>query len=157
MERINKLYIIIGLVIAFGLFFGIAAYADEADQATTITFSEPVEIPGQVLPAGSYLFKLVNNGSDTDVVRIFSSDGRVLYATLLTDATDRQRPTGNTVITLAEQSGAPDALLKWFYPGNLTGSKFVYPGHEEKQLARNVQKTLVVTPNAHTSEVHAAD
>ena len=47
--RINKLYIILGMLIAFGVFFELAAHADEANEATTITFSAPVQIPGRVL------------------------------------------------------------------------------------------------------------
>ena len=62
--KINKGYIAVGLIIAFAVFFELAAHADESDQATTITFNEPIQIPGQVLPAGSYLFKLID--SDTD-------------------------------------------------------------------------------------------
>ena len=69
--RLNKSYIAIGLIIAFALFFELAAYADESDQATTITFSQPIQIPGQVLPAGTYLFKLAS-GDDLNVVQIFN-------------------------------------------------------------------------------------
>ena len=52
--KINKTYIAVGLIIAFSLFFGLAAHAGESDQASTITFSQPIQIPGQVLPAGTY-------------------------------------------------------------------------------------------------------
>ena len=50
------------LVIA-GLIGGITqtAYADEWDQKTIFTFSAPVEIPGQVLGAGTYVFKLADS------------------------------------------------------------------------------------------------
>src|SRR5689334_17175274 len=84
MERINKLYIVIGAVIAIGLFFAIAANADESDEAMTVTFSTPVQIPGKVLPAGSYLFKLADDGSDPNVVQILNSDGTRLYEMVTT-------------------------------------------------------------------------
>ena len=77
----------------FALFFELGAHADESDLATTINFSQPVQIPGQVLPAGTYLFKLVDGNSDQKVVQIFNADRTVLYATLQTIA--------------ADQSGAP--------------------------------------------------
>src|ERR1700739_3179945 len=122
--KINKSYIVVGLIIAFSLFFELAAHADELDQATTITFSAPIQIPGQVLPAGSYLFKLADGDSDR-IVQIFNADRTVLYATLQTIATERQEPTGHTVVALAEQgAGQPDALVKWFYPGDETGHEF---------------------------------
>jgi hypothetical protein len=147
--KINKGYIAVGLIIAFTLFFELAAHADEADQSTTITFSAPVQVPGQVLPAGSYLFKLVSRDSDLNTVQIFNADRTVLYATFQTIPTDRREPTGDTVIALAKQGGGqPDALLKWFYPGDDTGHEFVYPKEKEKELAQDQQQTVVA--NEHT-------
>jgi hypothetical protein len=157
MERINKLYIIIGLAIAFGLFFEIAAHADELDEATTVTFNAPVQIPGQVLPAGTYLFKLVDTETSEDIVQIFNPRGDVLYATVMTIPTERQQPTGDTVITFAEQSQAPEALLKWFYPGNLTGNQFVYSNQEQNNLAHDVQQTVAVNSHVTNSEAQTAD
>jgi hypothetical protein len=142
--KINKGYIIAGLVIAFSLFFELAAHADEVDQATTISFSEPIQIPGRVLPAGSYLFMLANSESDRNIVQVFNADRTVLYATLQTAATQRPEPADHTVIALAEQgAGKPDALLKWFYPGHETGNEFLYPRQMEKELAQDKQQTVV--------------
>jgi hypothetical protein len=142
--KINKSYIAIGLIIAFTLFFELAAHADEFDQTTTITFSEPIQIPGQVLPAGSYLFKLANSDSAQNIVQVFNADRTVLYATLQTIETERQEPTGHTVVALAEQgAGQPDVLLKWFYPGRETGNEFPYPKQKEKELTQDKQRTIV--------------
>jgi len=142
--KINKRYIAVGMIIAFTLLFELAAHADESNRATTITFSQPIQIPGQILPAGTYSFKLLDSNSDPNVVQIFNSDQTHLYATLQTVATERQDPTGDTAITLAEQGGGkPDALLKWFYPGRDTGHEFVYSGQQEKQLAQDTQQTIV--------------
>jgi hypothetical protein len=141
---INKGYIAIGLIVAFTLLFGLAANADESSQATTITFSQPIQIPGQVLPAGTYLFKLANSDTNQKLVQVFSADG-TLYATLQTIATDRPEPTGHTVLALAEQgAGQPDVLLKWFYPGLETGNEFLYPKQTEKKLAQDKHETIVV-------------
>jgi len=143
--KINKGYIAVGLIIAFTLFFELAAHADEYDEATTMSFSQPVQIPGQVLPAGTYFFKLVDSSSDRNLVQIFSADRTVLYATLQTIPTERQEPTGNTVVALAEQgTEKPEALLKWFYPGRETGNEFVYSKQTEKELAQAKQDTIVV-------------
>jgi hypothetical protein len=95
MERINKFYMICGLVIASGLFFGIAANADEMDEATTMTFSAPVQIPGRVLPAGSYLFKLADTEPNLNMVRIFNADGAKLYGTVEPIPAERLEPTGD--------------------------------------------------------------
>ena len=142
--KINKGYIAVGLIIAFSLFYGLAAHADESDQSTTITFSQPIQIPGQVLPAGTYLFKLADSNSSQNIVQVFNADRTLLYATLQTIATDRQEPTGDTVVALAVQgAGQPDALLKWFYPGCEIGNEFLYPTQKEKELAQDKQQTIV--------------
>jgi hypothetical protein len=152
--KINKGYIAVGLIIAFTLFFELAAHADEADQSTTITFSAPIQVPGQVLPAGTYLFKLVNRDSDLNTVQIFNSDRTVLYATFQTIPTERSEPTGDTVVALAEQAGGqPVALLKWFYPGNEIGHEFVYSKEKERELAQDQQQTIAA--NQHT--MHSSD
>ena len=142
--KINKGYIAVGLIIAFALFFELAAHADESDRATTITFSQSIQIPGQVLSAGTYMFKLADSDSNQNVVQIFNADRTVLYATLQTIATDRQEPTGDTVVTLAEQgTGQPDVLVKWFYPGREAGNEFLYPKQQEKEVAQDKQETIV--------------
>ena len=147
--KINKGYIAVGLIIAFTLIFELAAHADEFDQSTTITFSEPMQIPGQVLPAGTYLFQLASRDSDLNTVQVFNADRTVLYATLQTIATDRREPTGDVVVALAEPgAGEPDALLKWFYPGLETGHEFVYPRQKEKELAQDKQQTIVANQPA---------
>jgi hypothetical protein len=143
--KISKGYIVIGLMIAFALCFELAAHADESDEATTVTFSQPIQIPGMVLPAGSYLFKLANPNSYPNVVQIFNAAGTVLYATLQTISTERPKPVGNTVVTFAKQgTGQPDALRGWFYPGNEIGVEFLYPNQQEKEIDRDKQQTIVV-------------
>jgi Protein of unknown function (DUF2911) len=156
--RINKLSIALSAVIACGLFFQPAAHADEEDEATTITFSTPIQIPGAVLPAGTYLFKLADTESDLNLVQIFNAEGTKLYATLQTVPTQRQEPANNTAVTLAEQgAGNPDALVKWFYPGRLTGNEFLYPDHREQQLAPDTRHTIVASPEPTNSEAQAGD
>jgi hypothetical protein len=141
--KINKFYIVLGLLIAFGSFFEIAAYADEANESTQITFSAPVQIPGQVLPAGTYTFQRVNN-DNLDLIQIFNADRTALLATVQTVATDRMQATGDTAITLAEpESGSPPLLVKWFYPGRLTGREFVYSKEQEHEIAQAGQETFV--------------
>jgi hypothetical protein len=141
--KIHKTYIIIGLIIAFAAFFELTAHADELDQSTILTFSQPIQVPGQVLPAGTYLFTLTSNGADRDLVQIFNSDHTHLYGMFQTIPTERQSSADDPAITFAEQgSGNPDALLKWFYPGRLTGHEFVYSSRQEKDLAQDTQETV---------------
>jgi hypothetical protein len=139
--KIHKTYVAVGLIIAFALFFELAAHASVADQSTEITFNQPIQVPRQVLPAGTYLFKLATT-DDLNIVQIFSSDGTHLYATLETVPTERRRADEDPTISLMERgSGRPALLLKWFYAGDETGHEFVYSNQLMKEIAQDWQKT----------------
>src|SRR5258708_35507214 len=102
--KINKLVLVIGFIVAFSLMFELIAHADSWDLATTITFSRPIRIPGRALPAGTYLFKLVNEDAG-HTVQILNAEGTVVYATVQTIPAERQQPTDDTAVTLAEAGG----------------------------------------------------
>jgi hypothetical protein len=132
------------LCMAFlGAAFSPYAQADERDKKTTFTFSSPVEIPGVhlqgwgVLPAGTYVFKLVNSSSDRHIVQIFNKDETQVYATILAIPNYRLKSTDKTVITFNEGvKGSPEALRAWFYPGANWGEEFVYPKAKAVELAK---------------------
>jgi hypothetical protein len=113
------------------------ATADEWDQKTIFTFSGPVEIPGQTLPAGTYVFKLADSSSDRNVVQVFSKDEKHLYGTFLSISDQRLRPAGKPIITFDESApGSPEAVRAWFYPGDDFGHEFVYPKPKAVALAK---------------------
>jgi hypothetical protein len=113
------------------------AEADEWDQKTTVTFSGPVEIPGQVLPAGTYVFKLADSMSDRNIVQVFNGDMNHLYGTFLAIPDYRLQPTDRTIITFEERpAGSPEAVKAWFYPGETYGHDFVYPKPKAVALAK---------------------
>jgi len=104
---------------------------------TVLTFSQPVEIPGRILPAGTYTFKLLDSMSDRHIVQIFNADGSEIITTVMAIPDYRLEATDQTVIKFREMpAGQPEALRAWFYPGNLTGQEFVYPKARAAQLAR---------------------
>jgi hypothetical protein len=114
-----------------------AAKADDWDQKTTFTFSGPVEIPGQVLPAGTYVFKLANSSSDRNIVQVFNRDQNHLYGTFLAIPDYRLKPAARPIITFEERAaGSPEAVKAWFYPGQNYGHDFVYPKPKAVALAK---------------------
>ena len=150
--KINKLALLIAFAIASVLFLEVAARADEADQSIKITFSQATEIPGQILPAGTYLFKLADP-NELGLVQIFNPKGTRLYATLQTVAAERSKPTGDTVVVLAEQpDGRHETLVKWFYPGDTNGHELVYSKQEEQQLAQDRQQTIKAKETAQAGD-----
>ena len=113
------------------------ARADQANEASQLVLSAPVQIPGNtVLPAGTYWFTVPNESSlNKDLVRIYNADRTVVIATLATVPAMRSETTPKTDLVFAEQSqGRPLALLKWFYPDDTTGHEFVYSPQRESGL-----------------------
>jgi hypothetical protein len=121
-----KVILLVGLGYLGGMIS--PATADESDQKTTFSFSGPVEIPGQVLQAGTYVFKLADSGADRDIVQVFSKDETHLYGIFLAIPDERLQPAGKPIITFEEApAGSPEAVKAWFYPGDKYGHEFVYP------------------------------
>jgi hypothetical protein len=119
------------------------ARADEWNKKTLMTFSQPVEIPGQILPAGTYTFVLLDSPADRHIVQIFDADGSHIIATVLAINNYRLRPTGDTVVKFAERAGDnPEALKAWFYPGDNFGQEFVYPKQRAIELAVIVKEPV---------------
>jgi hypothetical protein len=105
-----------------------SAKADEWNKKTVVTFNVPVEVPGKILPEGTYVFKLADGQSDREIVQIFTEDERELITTILAMRAYRLEPTGKPVITLEERPpGSPEAVKRWFYPGDNDGFQFTYP------------------------------
>jgi len=120
----------------FGAIFASGAQADDWSKKTVMTFSQPVEIPGQILPAGTYTIKLVDLASERHIVQFLDADGIKVVATVLAINNWRLHPTGETVVKFAERSGDnPEALKAWFYPGDNFGQEFVYPKQRAIELA----------------------
>jgi hypothetical protein len=114
-----------------------AVRADAWDQKTVFTFSAPVEVPGQLLPAGTYVFKLADSSSDRNIVQVFNKDENHLYGTFLAIPDYRIQPAGKTIITFEERpAGSPEAVKAWFYPGENFGHDFVYPKPKATALAK---------------------
>ena len=114
------------------------AHASEFDQATKFTFSKSIQIPGQVLPAGTYWFVV----PAPKVIEIFNSDRSKLYATLLTNSAETPEPADKSTVTFAERgSTQAEAIVTWFYPGRADGHEFLYPKQEQKEIAQAKQHT----------------
>jgi hypothetical protein len=121
--------------------------AGEYDQATKVTFNEPVEIPGRVLDAGTYWFTLMDPGSGGDIVQVWTADRSQLVATVLTVADYRLKPTGKTVLNFEEgPSDQPQAIQAWFYPGDNFGHEFVYPKTRATALAQQIHQPVLAIP-----------
>lgn len=146
MNRRKLLAVVFPIVLACMVFLPAAA-ADDWNQATKMNFSEPVEIPGVTLPAGTYWFVLADTQGEQQMVQVFNADRSKLYTTEQIVPTERQHATNEVELQFAERSHSqPEALLKWYYPGRLTGQEFLYPQRWENRLVRDAKQDVVASP-----------
>ena len=140
--NIRKAFPVFALLFAFAI-MPLVSHADVSNQATKFTFSQPVQVPGHVLPAGTYWFQLASP-YDRGIVRVFAADHVTLLATLFT--VPRARPDGNddVTVTLADRGpGQPETIVAWFYVGDTAGHKFLYPKQQARELAHSIYKTVI--------------
>ena len=157
--NIRRVIAVLWLLSAFTIILPVAR-ADEYDQATKLTFNQPVQLPGRVLPAGTYWFVLANSSiANRNVIQIFNSDRSTLYATLLTNGSARSQRTDKTTITFAERGlDKPYAMVDWFYPGRTIGHEFVYPTRNEREeIASAKHQTVLVAAQTRSSIGIAGD
>lgn len=138
-EREENMYrrlavIAVGLVLA-GLLAVPQAKAD-TDNVVIITTNAPLEIPGRVLPAGTYKLRFMDPAVYNDLVSVTGSDGTFYgYHSVIPD--HRTHATDGVGVVVQTQAEAPARLEAWFTPASHEGLEFVYPHSREQQLARH--------------------
>jgi len=164
MNRLKVGAMIVCLALVVFAFSG-GAQAGEWNKITAMTFSAPFEVPGvgaQVLPAGTYIFKLVDHRSDRHVVQILNERQDHVFSTILAIPNFRMKATDKTVMTFSERAvGQPQAIRAWFYPGNRWGQEFVYSKKRAIELAKETNQPVLamsteLDPNL-AVEVKSAD
>ena len=152
MKSMNR-FKVVGMIFCLSLVaLAIAprAKADEWNRKTVVTFDAPVEVPGvgaQTLPAGTYVFKILDSLSDRHIVQIFNQAEDHVYTTILAIPNYRLKPTSKTVMTFKERAeGQPEAIRAWFYPGREWGEEFVYPKFRAVELAKITNQPVLSTP-----------
>src|SRR2546430_8209284 len=81
------------ITMLFGAVLAPGARADQWDRKTIVTFSDSVEIPGQVLPAGADLFRLADSPADRAIVQILKSgEIQILATTMALPNTPLEQP-----------------------------------------------------------------
>ena len=143
-----------------GATFVPSAKADDHNRETILTFSQPIEIPPvhltgyRVLPAGTYVFKVLDSSSDRQIVQIFNEKKTKIFATIMAIENYRLQPTNKSVITFNESvGGRPQAIRAWFYPGQNFGGEFVYPKARAAELAKATNLPVLEMPTPAKEEV----
>jgi len=152
MNKVSRLKVV-GMIFVLSLIavaFPSGAKGDDWNRKTVVTFSAPVEVPGvgaQILPAGTYVFKILDSASDRHIVQIFNQAEDHVFTTILAIPNYRLKATDKTVITFKERAeGQPEAIRAWFYPGRQWGEQFVYPKSRAVELAKVANEPVLAMP-----------
>jgi hypothetical protein len=131
-----------------------AAQDNNWNQRTYFTFSAPVELPGKTLPAGTYLFRLVDSPSNRHVVQVFDKDEKEIFVTALSIPAQRMEPSEEPEVRFMEvAANQPAAIRTWWFPGRTIGHEFIYPKDQAVRIARGIKGTvLTVATDATTTE-----
>jgi hypothetical protein len=122
----------------------------QSGKRTKVRFSAPVEIPNpsaktgvMTLPPGEYMFAMADTGSSHHVVRVSDVTGKTVHSMVLTMPDYRLNATSKTVMYLGERpAGSPAAIKSWFYPGDTSGERFIYPKARAQALAAEVNQPV---------------
>ena len=117
------------------------ARADEWNKKTIVTFDMPVQIPGQTLQPGTYVFEVMTP-YPRNAVQIWNKNQDHLVATILTipdyhfiaydQATFHLLKNTRLIRRATPQSTL--TLRSWFYPGDTDGQMFTYPHYPTSEL-----------------------
>src|SRR5437667_1622687 len=153
----HKLRLLSGVAMLVAL-LAPAAHADEWTKLTYFTFSAPVEVPGMVLPAGTYKFELADPDSSRRVVRISEKEGGKIQGIFLSIPDQTLQPSDKPLVMFSEApAGAPEAIKAWFYPGETIGYEFVYPHDQAMKIARATHASVLSSKGLAKAETASSE
>lgn len=131
--------------------------ADQWDKRTVIRTDQAIQVPNVVLQPGTYVFRLLDNPGNRNIVEIFNSTEQHLITTVLVLPNYRLTATDKTVVTFWETPpGVPPAVRAWFYPGDNYGQEFVYPKSFSAQIAAANNTSVPTTASRNAEEMKTA-
>jgi hypothetical protein len=139
MKKLTIIPVVLALVL-LALSLSSQTGADEWNKKTVVTFDQDVEIPGQVLPAGTYVFKLFPSNSNRNLVQVWSEGESQLLATLITVGDTYPNDSGKPYFVLdttGTDEGYPPAIVSWFFAGSDEGRDFIYSGYSNTRIVNS--------------------
>ncbi len=108
-------------------FAGGLLWASAPQEVSIFTFTAPVELPGRVLPAGRYLFKLSQADGELNIVKIENPQENKVFGIFLVKPDYQMKAPSQPGLVFEQRApGAPQAIKAWFYQGDKYGYEFIY-------------------------------
>jgi hypothetical protein len=109
------------------------AFSQAENKTSQVTFASWVEIPDQVLPGGTYIFRVSGSPSGHHTVRIYDRVTGILVATEKTVPQLRENLLPQPSIVFEQHSEPnPQSVTTWFRSGSQMGEGFVYLTHQHE-------------------------
>jgi hypothetical protein len=102
-----------------------AGAGDIPSQPTPVKFLRSVQLPGQTIPAGDYVFERANTQTTANVVLVRGRNNGVQWMGF-TDVAERRDPHSASVQLSEARQGEAPRVLAWFPTGSRTGVAFIY-------------------------------
>jgi len=129
----------------------LSAQGATIDKRTFLTFSAPVQVPGATLPAGTYVFRIVNPGAQTVWEVLDATERHVLAQFFFVRTADRtiqeqNRAHGKPVVRFHETPhGVAPPMKVLYYPTDPAGHMFLYPRAQAEQIAAITHQPVLAT------------
>jgi hypothetical protein len=139
--------------LAFVALAAVPSHADQWNDKTIMTFSEPVMVPNATLPPGTYVFTLADIRGNRHLVQVFDESESRLITT--TQAVPVKRPQSSDDIMVRfnpTSPGSPVAIKSWFPAASSYGHEFVYPERQARDIAER-SKTVVLSIDVPDSDL----
>ena len=139
------------LAIVGALTAGVAS-GETFDKRTVFTFDRPISVPGVTLPAGDYMFRIVDTATGRKVIQVLSGDGKTPYAMLHSIPDVRAEATEDAAVRFMETAkDQPYAVKAWWYPNERIGYEFIYPKPQAREVAEVTDEPVLTTKEETTA------
>jgi hypothetical protein len=126
--RNSRFVIVAAAIVVMGLLGAASVARGNVPYTTYLTFSGPFALPGVSLPAGTYLFEVMQPTGNA-LVRVRSHNGRTVYFAGFTRTIRRPTAQGGDVQLLFNEvpPGVTPSVRVWYPRGDPAGHEFMYP------------------------------
>jgi hypothetical protein len=129
--------------------------ANPGNSVARFTLSNPSNIPGATLRAGTYTIHVVSRLSDRFIIRVDSANNDLHSTFIGVPNTTLPKPFTPGMVGWSNPANGAEYLKGWYFPGTSSIVEFVYPKSDAVAIANSNQaKVLAIDP---ASEGLAAD
>jgi len=122
---LKRTVVLIAIVVGVAALLTASSTQASMSRVNHLTFSGAVTLPGAVLTPGTYTFEAGPSGTNLDIVRVTTRDGRrVLFMGFTIPVS---RPAAGPIVSLGEApAGSPQPIAVWYENGATRGHQFRY-------------------------------